>query len=146
MAGKHRIHVPCGVYHVLLRGIPGYWAMQGFWKRCLIKVRLPGELSLQHAITKKDLTGSSRSRRLSEARGVTGWLAAEKTSRHPYTTASTPVTPPMPRLMILPAMPGLRTSAARATASMTTTREPTNTSRNETQLLHVTAGHIKKEI
>ena len=80
MAGKHRIHVPYGVYQVLLKGIPGYWAMQGFWKRCLIKVCLPGELSLQHAITKKDLTGSSRSRRLSEARGVTGWLAAEKTS------------------------------------------------------------------
>lgn len=34
----------------------------------------------EYAITKKDLIGVSRSRRLSEARGAIGWLALEKTS------------------------------------------------------------------
>jgi len=49
-------------------------------RRIISLARLIDMVCSQYAITKKDLTGSSRSRRLSEARGVTGWLAAEKTS------------------------------------------------------------------
>ncbi len=42
----------------------------------------------KYSITKNDLTGKSRNRRLSEARGVIGWLASEKTSSNLTEVAS----------------------------------------------------------